>query len=285
MIHKTSNGITWLAVALTALASLQARDAFACSSKYAINSLESSAPVTTTFNPYPPRILGPETKSIPPRYTGLSLFQVYLLLRKRFPEKSEYESTKVYQARQSPNKPFGVIYGYSSDHYLPFVQRVNTFADKRYNADTNELTVEISGIAGSSILNTAPRIFIDFKTLNEGSYIGSNIYGNRAIVNWIASCSTSLSLGSIRQPIAEGLTGLVIKLPMSPQVAQQVRDDLSIIYLAKLAPPFHSYSSSYTKPTLIEPRESGNDEYIVHGDLGGVIVFQTSTGRILFNGT
>jgi hypothetical protein len=284
MIHQTSNGIAWVVVALTALVSLQARDAFACSGKYSINSLESSAPITTTFNPYPPRILSPETKSVPPRYSGLSLFQVYLLLRKRFPEKSEYESTKAFQARISPNKPFGVIYGYSSDHYLPFVERVNTFTDKNYNADTNELTVEISGIPGSSILNTSPRIFIDFKTLNEGSYIGSNIYGNRAVVNRIASCSTSLSLSSIRQPIVEGLTGLVIKLSMPPQVAQQVRDDLSIIYLAKLVPPFHSYSSSYTKPTVLEPRESGNDEYIVHGDLGGVIVFQTSTGLILFNG-
>lgn len=285
MIHQTSNRIARLAVALTALASLQAMDAFACSGNYAINSLESSAPVTTIFNPYPPRILSPETKSVPPRYSGLSLFQVYLLLRRRFPEKSEYESTKVYLARQNSNKHFGLIYGYSSDHYLPFVQRVNTFADKNYNADTNELTVEISGIPGSSILNTVPRIFIDFKTLNEGSYIGSNIYGNRVVVNRIASCSTSLSLSSIRQPIAEGLTGLVIKLPMLPQVAQQVRDDLSIIYLVKLVPPFHSYSSSYTKPTIVEPRESGNDEYVVHGDLGGVIVFQTSTGRILFNGT
>lgn len=285
MINQASNDIARLAVALTALASIQARDAFACSGKYAINSLESSAPVTTTFNPNPPRILDHETNMVPPKYSGISLFQVYLLLRKRFPEKSEYESTSAYQARQSPSKPFGLIYGYSSDHYLPIVQRVNTFADKKYNADTNELTVEISGIPGSSILNTSPRIFIDFKTLNEGNYIGSNIYGNRAVVNRIASCSTSLSLNSIRQPIAEGFTGLVIKLPMPPQVAQQVRDDLSIIYLAKLAPPFHSYNSSYTKPTIIEPRESGNDEYIVHGDLGGVIVFQTSTGRILFNGT
>lgn len=284
MIHQASKGITWLAIASTALASLQARDAFACSGSYAIDSVKPSAPITTTFNQYPPRILGPETKTVPPRYSGLSLFQVYLLLRKRFPGKSEYESTKAYKARQIYSQPFGVFYGYSSDHYLPFVQKVDNFNTK-YNADTNELALEIRGIAGSPIVDMAPRIFIDFKILNEENYIGSNIYGNRVVVNRIASCSTSLSLKSIEQPITEGFTGLEIKIPMPPEIAQQVRGDLSIIYLTKLAPPFHSQNNSYTKPTIINPRESGNVEYIVHGDIGGVIVFQRSTGRVLFNGT
>jgi hypothetical protein len=270
-----------------ALASLQARDALACSSKDAIKSMGLAAPVTTIFNRDPPRILGPETKLVPPRYSGLSLFQVYLLLSKRFPEKNEYESTATYQARINSEKTFGIFYGYSSEHYLPFVKRVDStlLPQTRFNADTNELTIEISGITGSSVLNTGPRIFIDYKTLNNRSYIGSNIYGNQAIVDSGSSCSTSVSLNSIRQPITEENMDLVIKIPANPQVAQQVRNDLSIIFLIKLSPPFHGYRSSYTKPTLTEPREWGNDEYTVHGDLEGVMVFQTSTGRILFNGT
>lgn len=287
MTHQTSKGMFWLTAALIALASLQARDALACSSKGAVKSMGLAAPVTTIFNRDPPRILGPETKSVPPRYSGLSLFQVYLLLSKRFPEKNEYESTTTYQARINSKKAFGIFYGYSSEHYLPFVQRVDStlLPMTRFNADTNELTIEISGITGSSILNTGPRIFIDFKTLNSGSYIGSNIYGNQVIVNSGSSCSTSVSLNSIRQPITEELTELVIKIPVNPQVAQQIRNDLSIIFLTKLSPPFHGYRSSYTKPTLTEPRQWGNSEYTVHGDLEGVMVFQTSTGRILFNGT
>lgn len=279
--------ISFLAVSLLALPTRI--EAAGCTDRQRSSSSQPSSPLTSQISTRPPRILGPETTILPAGYSGLSPFDTYLLLSKRFQPKSEYETTQSYNKRMTVETPFGLFYGYSSDHYLPFVQRVESslyLFKPKYDADANMLTIVVSGSAGNPSLRLPPLIKLESKVIDSSQYIGSNSYGYESVVNRITGCTTYLSLQRIGNPLQIGGPlgdSLIIKIPMSAKLAQEVRDDLSIVILARLVTPFHSSEFNYSKPTISDPTDWNNYEYRIYAEYGGLAVFHTKTGRVLLN--
>lgn len=279
--------ISFLAASCLALSA--SVEAAGCTDEQRSAISQPSSPVTYQISPRPPRILGPGTTALPAGYSGLSPFDTYLLLSKRFQPKSEYETTQSYKMRMASETPFGLFYGYSSVHYLPFVQRVDSNLDlfrPKYDADANTLTITVSGSTGNSSLGLPALIKIESRVIGSRQYIGSNPYGYQSVVRRITGCTTYLALQRTGSPLQVGGPlgdNLIIRIPMSAKLAQEVRNDLSVVILARLVTPFHSSEFNYSRPTINDPIDWSNYEYRIHAEYGGLAVFHTKTGRILLN--
>ena len=268
-----------------------ANEVAACTDSRASAGFPISAPLTSQIKPHPPRRFGPDTVYLPAGYSGLNAFQLYLLLNRMFPPKGEYETTLNYERRLNEAKPFGLFYGYSSNHELPFVRRINSsssWLSPKYDADKQELIILLPGFANSTALRSESRLEIEGKVLRSRQFIGSNPYGYKAIVDSMTSCSVVLSLKSIKWPLQVddeliGYGGFLARVPMPAQLAMQVKDDLSVLFLVRIRPPFHSFRFNSRQPTIDRPNQWSNYDYSIHVDYAGMAVFQTSTGRVLLN--
>lgn len=235
-----------------------------------------------------------ESNTLPPHLRGESLATIYDTLKKRFPEKDEFESTEQYNRRSKADD--------TAREYWISVELDYMWHLLQYDADSETLRIKLDihhvyPTYKSERLKDFPPLAIALKNVATGQNgsIGSNVYGATAnvttyyaeyyyiaIVNHSAFCK--------RNNECKGLPQWTINCHIPREEAKHLKRDIitwNIGIVIKCKPqryvdsgPFTEESVVGTTATLGDPSRLISEKKYVSAQLLGAIVFNSQSGNI-----
>lgn len=233
-----------------------------------------------------------EIKTLPVEFRGHDPRKIFDALYERTKPKGEFETTAAYQQRMSQAGEVPVDKLNLASDLLAF--EVSPYLIE-YNADGSFMRVAIKS-GSSEVVTSQPVRFETLFTLplnfskltKDGTYESSNAYGARVTVEKSTLYQHHLALAD-RKYVGEFVKTadkkysdqLEYRLPMSPDVAKDVKFHLKIFAIVQLVKPFTAKDDFHLKPTFRNPTEA----FIFKNNLiaapKGLLFVNSKTGEIL----
>ena len=204
-------------------------------------------------------------------------------------EKSEYESTAVFQARRSgfPDQPlFGDV---KPTTVFAFVLEESLFAPEfKYDADAQAMGVTLSGRTMRFIMDkdrpTLDGVLIRRLSRDRDSYIGGNAFG--ASVKVDRTYSEEFGVAFEQANWLFGQSGGYTRtfsylLAMEPEIAKAIKADLKLVLVCRLTEPWLRHSAHGHDPTVSEPYETIVGENYLQVDPVQLWAINSRTGDVV----
>jgi hypothetical protein len=243
--------------------------------------------------------------SLPPHFAGHDAEMLYTLVKSRLPnpEKSEFETEAEYQNRTekfldttiSGSTKAGDLFAFvlsgqaAQEAESPEIKKLSRNIETSYDAEAQMLTVNFPAALGSTDHNLASLWRTSSEYLDE--YIGSNAFGVKAKINrWAENATVIAFHGDVDRrgllkwlsPDCKGaFTGISCQLEMDGKTARALSRNLGAVILGSLSPPFHSFESDRSAPTIDAPAEILYRTKVLHIDPAQLWLFDSATGRVL----
>lgn len=201
--------------------------------------------------------------------------------------KDEYETSAAYKARHAKDVA-GLVGGPQCIAVDPYQ------IGSKYDADHQRLTVDLLSWATGYGSTEGIRFVTDSKVTAQSSYVGSNAFGVSKDIKKTDKVEYGVYfdkrpyLAAMKAIGAktESTVGLssVIGFPVTPDKARALgKYNLKILLVYKWVPDYIVNDSDYHGATITEPYEDHTKSEFLKGQLLRVIVFDKSTGEVMFN--
>lgn len=201
--------------------------------------------------------------------------------------KDEYETTASFKARHSKD-----VVSLASPLQCIAVQPESV--SSKYDADHKRLTVDINSWPTGYGDTEGVRFVTDRKVISSSDYVGSNAFGVTKSVTKTESVEYGVSfdkraylaglrkIGALKDP--EIGISHIISMPATPEKAKAIgKYNLRILLVYKWVPPYILTDSDYHEATITEPHEDHTSSELLRAHLMKVIVFDITSGEILFD--
>jgi hypothetical protein len=236
-------------------------------------------------------------QKVPVGFQGDDVEKIYKILSEssNLKEKSEFETTSDYQKRVTDLSKMALP-GKSADSILAFVYRPEKYVGRvtaKYDADTQNLQVSILTRSVSYLDRTPKREFVDIigvaakdaRLKSLGSYEGENAYGvKRTIEKSLMEYFTIgiNNMASFRKFHSSGYeSGFKLLLPVPPAKAKDIKENLAVLYVGTLVPPFTALDGTVLEPTIDKPRRVSIGNYILTMNLSEIWIYNNLTGEVI----
>jgi len=244
-------------------------------------------------------------------YTGLPPESIANALEKIVGiKKGEFETTEKFEARKAaqlsspyiPNLALtdihaftssvdkadysqGISYRYDADTQTvaimvsPLETKPNHIGGKDYSASTIESIQQQRNAPALDVLS------LSSKTLLKNSYVASNAYGAKVVVEKTTSIGFSLGLDQIAFVTDRNKYGSPSSSPLSqfklePTKAAKELTALKALFIVKLVEPYLDFHFIHIEPKRDSPTEMLHTSYLIRGTLLEVAIYSGLTGEI-----
>jgi hypothetical protein len=218
-------------------------------------------------------------------------------------EKSEFETTAQYQARIAALLRKPLLHGLSGNDDFAFVLKPSArsisgslpkqhdfltvdFLETTYDADSRQMSVSLP-TDGGEIGSEYKWVSAMHRSVASGApYVGQNAFGVRRLVRRVKTNTLELEVEDydwLAPDWTDDGTDKVFSLTIGPDEARALSEDIEVIMIGKLRPPFTSNSVDGTDPSLeqLEPTDITRVHRLLHIVLDQVIIADSRTGAIL----
>lgn len=231
--------------------------------------------------------------TLPANYHGHDPEDLYRRLnaRKGREAKGEFETTEAYRARvqSEATKPILGTLNTSSIFACEIATRMATYdADRQVMHVTTSLFHVFEGLMGKA--NKEKRSLVCKRISKRDSYIGTNAYGASVEVTKSTHYEYGLAVGNyfhfpIRTEQFKSLGSyeqelFAFDLKMDPTTAMKTKENLRLLAIFKLQPPFTLEGSLYLKPTFDSPLEFFTWYLYINAELLEILLYDAKTGEI-----
>lgn len=206
-------------------------------------------------------------------------------------EKSEFESTSAFEARQAGFIDHPLYASVKPTGYLGFVVGDDSvFAPElKYDADSQFLAFTLTGTTERFIMDkdqpTLDGLLIRRVVQSSDTYIGTNAFGAKVTVtrtyaedygvaldqnNWLLHSSSDAYNGTFRY-----------LLPMGPEEARATKADAKLLLVCRLSAPWFRHGAHGHDPTIDEPREAIVGDNYLQVSPEQLWVFHQKTGEVI----
>lgn len=251
----------------------------------------------------------PDWQKIPATFQGDNFEKIYntLLSTPILKEKGEFETTADYEKRINNLAAIKFAPNLTAESQLVFVYRKKSpYSTPKgifstYDADKQELEVNISTHEitvykrnGKSILDIEKLIFNaiagnEYKFEDKGEYKGSNAYGVTKTVSKSQFTYYSLAVKNISEFATLNsylpFDSIKYQIPATPDKAKSLKENLSVLYVTRLLPPYFDIEGNTITPTFNSPQEIKQMDFVLIVELSEMIVFDGKTGEIFLKVT
>lgn len=232
---------------------------------------------------------------VPPTFKGNDARAIAMSLLKWEASiiKDQFEKTTDFEARRSDPKKVILGPGLTAENQLVFRLKLEQYSysmpEVHYDADTEKLIINFP-VSLIRYIDTQtfsleskdiryPSIFIAPPNReNEPAYIAQNGFGHKFKVMRERREYFKIAVDN---SAAFGISGdLNIKLSMPPGQAKLVFDQLEVLFIVRLQPPFVAMEFVDVKPTASAPKDIHATTFGFVGDLQQIWIFNGATGDV-----
>lgn len=242
-----------------------------------------SAKNTASAQVYSQEPLNVSADILPPDYLGHSCLQVAAKLKESNLNKGEFEPTTEYEKRLAEIGASPLYGNIRLVDTLAFKHR-DRFFTPSYNADTQLMEIRINFSTEMMLIEPAYHSvsaeFINLDISSKNTYTASNSYGATATVtreNYNACLAVFKNTNA-----HDTLTSKTIKATFTipPDEAKNVKENLAILYIGKLAYPYNTKYRKHVEATISSPTELIYEGDVPVINLDKVWVYDKFSGKI-----
>lgn len=145
----------------------------------------------------------------------------------------------------------------------------------KYNADSEKFEIKLYY---ESFRNDLKGLMFTSERTALGSYEASNAYGKSVTV--IKFKETSYSLGFDNLNSNNNSNEMAMTLPMKPEEARQVKDDLAVVIVCKIASPPTLEEDSHREPIIDSPLDIETHHSVLRVRITGLRIINLKTGLV-----
>lgn len=218
-----------------------------------------------------------EAENLPANYIGHNCREIAAKLKAVSAPKGEFEKTADFAKRMDSVTTTPIGAKLTATDQIAFAARPFTL-EKNYNADTEELEVNIAPIQtvyfdGGRDVRAS---ILDQRTVKNDTYIGSNSFGKSVTVerSVIDVCVVAFA----NKPSSWGGTRKWISVPLKD--AQALKENIGVLYVGAPSAPYHARYVFATKPKIDNPREmfASGDTVVIN--LAEAWIYDTRSGKV-----
>jgi hypothetical protein len=234
----------------------------------------------------------PFTGTVTRGFLGNDPRAVYRAIEKtRLKGKSEFETTAQYDQRlaQYADKPLYGPLRISSTFAFVFPSREtpgnleNMYPlnlTTSYKADTTTMTATVWFEQLGTPDYRGRSILWNEMTVTTGSYEGSNAFGATRHIEKTTSTITSLAF-NLASPFYFWRKDLEISFVVPAEKAKLLKNNLRVLFVAKLVSPYVIETQEYTGPTFDDPYAASDVYHYFQCDISAIWLFDSSTGEVV----
>lgn len=258
-------------------------------------------PVST----YATQPFDPTLEMLPPNYRGHDIVALYGLLEERADKliKGEFETTQTFQQRVRGEMVQSLVGGLAADSVFAFVKD-SANVETVYDADGQTMRVAVdvrAPVEGVSKNDAKRAIGITIAGGREGSYVGTNAAGMRVKVKEVSGQFYGVAFANFRsfefgkhvsREMQEvmGTAGIRDNLPASDAIVTSIKMDvptavrakqnLRVLMVCRLVPPFVTSGMLGNQPTLGDPTDRFFKQHYLNVELLEVWFYDLPSGRV-----
>ena len=217
---------------------------------------------------------------LPPRYAGSDCSAIARKLKSLDTGKSEYETTAAYNARIAALSGRKIDGARTMAEPVAFVVAGRDIAST-YVADAGHLDVTAKPERVSLIVerDSRPGVIVSDRSEEERRVVMSNAFGAKVEGTAAQRTVCALAFRNISD-FDQRVKGVSALVPMTPAEAKAAKQQLALMYVGTIAPPFLGTYEDYHKATLDDPHEVSWRGDSVVLNLSEIWLFNRATGTI-----
>jgi hypothetical protein len=245
-------------------------------------------------------------QKVPATFTGSDFQNIYstLLRTPVIKDKGEFETTDQYNQRISDLSKIVFSSKETASDELVFVFRpekdlsiLNDDLSSSYDADEETLTISLkptkvaayeskpgNKAVGAKQLDFESFIAKSGSYKDEGEYVASNAFGATRKVEKSSFRRFKLAINNINQfsnfKASTYSSEFKVRLYLPLPKAKEAKENLSVLYIAKLVKPFYTIDSYKIKPTIDKPSDLDFTSVVLISDVREIWFFNGLTGEI-----
>lgn len=232
-----------------------------------------------------------EWKNIPPAFTGNNFEDIFNILMQTSVFEEKYDSKTNDRYNRRTNDLSRISFGNSLNikSSLVFVSYPQT-ASVEYDAKSGllSLNLETSSINLKSSNNRALQNLLTVEVQkSEVKDEGEQAIQGRfdaIIIKKRAFYFYNLAIKNIdkfNESITAKSSGLNFKIKISKEKAQELKENLGVLYIAKLSAPYFKLDTVTLQPTLLTKTEIISNEQFLIANVSDIWIFNKATGEII----
>jgi protein TonB len=217
---------------------------------------------------------------LPPRYAGADCSAMARKLKSFNVEKSEYETTSAYSARMAALAGRKIDGARTMADPVAFMDPGSDIAST-YVADAGHLDVTakpenvLQTIEGAS----RPGVIVSERLAGARSVVMSNAFGAKVQGTEARRSVCTLAFKNMEN-FDEQMDAVSALIPMTPAEAKAAKQQLAVLYIGTVAPPFVGTYDGFHKATLDDPHQVAWDGDTIVMNLAEVWLFNRATGKV-----
>ena len=217
---------------------------------------------------------------LPPRYSGSDCSAIARKLKSFDVAKNEFETSTAYTARITALSSRKLDGAHTLTDLIGFVEAGSDIKSS-YVADAGRLDVTAKWyrITQSIEDNKYPGIFVSEKSTGEQRVVMSNAFGASVKGTQEQRAVCALAFANLSN-VNDALGAISTSIPMTPAEAKAAKQQLALMYIGTIAPPYVGTYDGTLEATMEDPRQIS-----WHGDsvllsLTDVWLFNRATGEV-----
>jgi hypothetical protein len=235
---------------------------------------------------------------VPEGFRGHNLASLFGALSDKLKAKGEFETTEAYNKRIEAALSEPLVGELTAKSILASVIPLTSgseFSNLKYNADAQLLSVDKS-------MDEVPYDLGDYETrskqrvLSTGlgfekvirTYTGQNSFGikRRVVEKESYSCDLillnpgELGFKKDQYDVLGDRQNIVFDVQMDPATAQKAKQNLKLLVLFQVGPPYVGNAKDYDSPTIDDPVEVTSYKFYIYANVIEVWLYDSKTGEI-----
>jgi len=223
---------------------------------------------------------------LPPGFSGHDCMAIGAAAKKLATQKDEFETQAAYEKRLEELKERPLLGSLLANSRLAFVAP-SLFAEFKYSPERevatialNEFALRAAAVNATGLPLLVRPLKIHSKNTSERQYVGTNAFGARVLVSETRGELCALA------PLYVDFKRLAYfvqtpELSLSPERARSAKENLGILFISRLVPPFVVNAFEVSQAKIDWPYEVRRDGPALAVHVEGVWFFDRRTGEVL----